>query len=172
MSPLNSSYREISLTQGQVALVDTEDFERINARKWCARWSKGTKSFYAVSRIHLGERKQRTIYMHREVLGLQFMDHKIGEHRDPNQTLDNRHSNLRVSTQSQNGANARKSRRNPKGLKGVSFNCHSRSKRLWTARIMVKGKSIWLGRFWTQQEAHEAYKVAAVRFHGEFARFA
>lgn len=30
------------------AVVDSEDFERVNQHRWYAVWSKDTKSFYAV----------------------------------------------------------------------------------------------------------------------------
>lgn len=51
--------KEIPLTQGQVALVDDEDFERVNAFKWCAKWHSKTKSFYAVRSKQLKGKKKR-----------------------------------------------------------------------------------------------------------------
>ncbi|MFH1744454.1 MAG: hypothetical protein ABIH23_36080 [bacterium] len=38
--------KEISLTQGRVALVDDEDFEQVSQWKWCAM--KGRWRYYAV----------------------------------------------------------------------------------------------------------------------------
>jgi hypothetical protein len=40
---------EIELTQGQVALIDDEDFELVSKYKWYARWDSHTESFYAVT---------------------------------------------------------------------------------------------------------------------------
>lgn len=83
------------------------------------------------------------------------IDH-IGE------STDNRLSNLRPATHSENGANKEPKR---PGLTGASF--YKRTGR-WQAYIKKDGKHISLGYFDTAEEAHEAYKKAAVRLHGEF----
>jgi hypothetical protein len=80
---------------------------------------------------------------------------------------DNRLSNLRECTRSQNHANRRKFRCN--GLKGASFHkCSGR----WAAQIGKNGKVIHLGLFNSELEAHNAYMAAAKQLHGEFARAA
>ncbi len=56
--------KEIQLTQGKVALVDDEDFERLNQFKWCAHWNG--KHWYAIRTVYEG--KKKTIRMHREIL--------------------------------------------------------------------------------------------------------
>jgi hypothetical protein len=86
------------------------------------------------------------------------IDHKNGVRND------NRLTNLREATRSQNHAN-RKSNPNRAGLKGVE-----RREDRWSSYIRVKGRSIRLGTFDTPEEAHNAYLAAARRAYGEFAR--
>ena len=88
------------------------------------------------------------------------------DHRDTDQSND-AWDNLRLASNSQNGANARLSKRNKTGLKGVS---------IWQGRYMAQickdHKRYRLGSFDTPEEAHAAYMAAAHRLHGEFARAA
>lgn len=79
---------------------------------------------------------------------------------------DNRISNLREATSTQNHANTRIRSDNKTGMKGVSI--HSGSGR-WRARIMLGRKEKHLGFFETKEEAAEAYKAAAQERFGEFA---
>lgn len=88
------------------------------------------------------------------------------DHIDGN-SLNNRLSNLREATYSQNAANAKKCSTNTSGLKGVSWDRHGRK---WYARICKDGKAHQLGRFNTKEEAHAAYAVAAKTLHGDYAR--
>lgn len=77
-------------------------------------------------------------------------------------STDNRWSNLRLATQSENNMGARPIR---PGLTGASF--HKRSG-LWQAYIKKDGKQISLGYFKTAEEAHAEYKKAAVTIFGAF----
>lgn len=81
---------------------------------------------------------------------------------------DNRWDNLRDAEHYQNRANGRIYKNNTSGLKGVSFD---KSKNKWEAYIRSDNKKVSLGRFATPEEAHEAYKYAAILRYGEFARF-
>lgn len=94
-------------------------------------------------------------------------DHDV-DHRDLDRA-NNRWKNLREATQSQNSANAPLTRRNTSGFKGVSF---EKRRNLFQAYIGVAGRQINLGYFKTAEDAHEAYKRAAVEHFGEFARAA
>ena len=87
------------------------------------------------------------------------------DHRDHDRS-NNRISNLRLATSSQNGQNSIRSRNNISGVKGVHWVW---SRRCWQAQIKVQGKKIWLGYFRSLDEAAAAYKEAAIRYHGEFA---
>ena len=87
------------------------------------------------------------------------------DHRDGDAT-NNRIGNLRLATNAQNSMNSRAQSNNTSGFKGVSF--HKASGR-WRADIRETTQR-WLGLFDTPEEAHEAYKKAAMELHGEFAR--
>jgi HNH endonuclease/AP2 domain len=86
------------------------------------------------------------------------------DHRDGDAT-NNRWTNLRRATPSQNIANSRRSRHNTSGYKGVSF-----YRGRWRAVISNKGRSIYLGTFATPKAAHAAYAAVARKLFGEFAR--
>jgi hypothetical protein len=80
---------------------------------------------------------------------------------------DNRICNLREATQSQNLFNSRKPICNTSGFKGVSW--YERSNK-YRALITVRGARHYLGLFDDPATAHEAYKSASIRLHGEFYR--
>jgi hypothetical protein len=72
--------------------------------------------------------------------------------------LDNKLSNLREATASQNQCN-RKS-------KGYSY--HKGSGK-YQARIQVNGKTTYLGWYDTEQEARKSFEDAQEQYHGDFA---
>jgi hypothetical protein len=83
--------------------------------------------------------------------------------------FDNRLENLRLATHGQNLQNMRLRSRSKAGLKGVRYEA---SRNLWTAEIRANGVRYRLGRFQTKGLAAVARAKAALRYHGEFARFA
>jgi hypothetical protein len=103
--------------------------------------------------------------LHRYVMGLQPGD-KRHVHHVNGDVKDNRRSNLRIVTCSENNRAKPKSKRNTSGLIGVY-------KRLtdgkYVAQIRAwdngKKKSRWLGSYWGKNEAGRAYD-AAVRARG------
>jgi hypothetical protein len=88
------------------------------------------------------------------------------DHRDGN-PANNRWSNLRLATPSQNNTNRRRPRHNTSGFKGVSFDSRAGK---WKATICKEGRTMCLGSFLTPQAAHRAYVKAARKVFGEFAR--
>lgn len=88
------------------------------------------------------------------------------DHRDMD-PANNRWSNLRAATKSENMMNQRAPRHNTSGFKGVTWN--AKEKR-WQAQIQLDGKNHYLGSFLTPEEAKVARDAGAIRLHGEFAR--
>jgi HNH endonuclease/AP2 domain len=79
---------------------------------------------------------------------------------------DNRIANLREASRSQNQANSGLRLGNRSGLKGISRKPYG----TWSAQIFYQGTKHYLGTFATPEEAHAAYREAARRLFGEFAR--
>jgi hypothetical protein len=83
---------------------------------------------------------------------------------------DNRIANLRDATQAENARNRGLQSNNKTGFKGVFTNSVSRINP-YTSHIQSNGKIIFLGTFPTPELAHEAYRAASAKYHGEFGRF-
>jgi hypothetical protein len=155
---------QIELTQGQIALVDPGDQERLARYKWFAHYAPKRGIFYAARNAKIGNKKT-IVWMHREVLGVSDR-HIDVDHRN-RETLDNRRCNLRTASRSQNKANAGLTISNKSGFKGVSW--HSQTGK-WIAMIHPGGKSKYLGLFADKAEAARAYDAAAIREFGDFAK--
>jgi hypothetical protein len=154
--------KEIPLTKGLVALVDDEDYEWLSKMKWCD--SHG----YAVRRARLNDNpsKKYIQQMHRAIVGLGYGEKRFVDHIDGN-GLNNQRSNLRIANDAENGWNRSANKNNKSGFKGVSL--HQSGK--WIAQICASRNRLYLGLFVTPEEAHEAYRAAAAKMHGEFANF-
>jgi hypothetical protein len=153
--------KEIPLTQGMVALVDDEDFERLSQYKWYA-WKSGN-AFYATRNITLRKGVQGQMKMHREILNL--TDRKIYCDHINHNGLDNQKHNLRACTSSENQMNTI-SKTGVSQYKGV---CWYKQGETWAAQIMIHRKRIHLGCYDSEEDAAKAYDEAAKLYFGEFA---
>lgn len=146
----------IELTRGKFAIIDDDDYFWIKAWKWSCN-DQG----YA-RRIRKVKGKCHEVRMHRAIvaapLGLDV------DHIDGNR-LNNRKSNLRLSTRSQNHFNRKPRQKTASGYKGVSW-----SKDRWMVRVVIGGRSKNIGKFNCKHDAAEAYNAAASREYGEFAK--
>lgn len=147
----------VPLTRGAFALVDAADVNRVRGRCWHLHADPG-KPQYARGQFVVGGTKVR-IYMHRflfDVSGKTQVDHKDGD------GLNNRRSNLRVATQTQQNANSRLRSDNASGFRGVG-----RKRGKWRAYIGTRDGLQHLGHFETPIEAAKAYDTAARRIYGD-----
>jgi hypothetical protein len=159
--------KEIPLSKGKVAVVDDEDFEKVNQFKWCA-YKPNTSVWYGMRNEVVGYKKYKAHLLHRVIMDApadKVVDHINGD------GLDNRRANLRLCTRAENNRNVKLRRDTSSKWKGVYFHTDPRRTRPWQAYITVNGKRKSLGYFKTECDAGMAYNVAAFELHGAFARF-
>lgn len=143
--------QKVYLSQGLFALVDDEDFKAVSQFKWCV--SGKSKHKYAVSAAGL---------LHRFVArpsADQDVDHVNGD------GLDNRRSNLRACSHSQNMMNQAKQRGKTSRFKGVHLSASG-----WKAWIHQGGMKVFLGSYDSEIAAAKSYDRAAKVFFGQFAK--
>lgn len=146
---------KIPLTKGYFAIVDLDDYWKVKGVNWHINECDG--KYYARSLKHG--------FMHRYIMSCGvdlYIDHKN------NDGLDNRRSNLRLSNNSLNQANRKKSLNPSTSMyKGVSF---EKSRNKWISKIKCNQKDIWIGRFDTEEEAARAYNDKAFELFGNYSK--
>jgi hypothetical protein len=153
----------VTLTRGCEAVIDAADVPLVDGFNWCILAPRHTK--YAV-RNKREDGILRMHYMHRVIMGVQpgvLIDHISGN------GLDNRRSNLRLASISQNAQNMRLPLTNTSGIRGV---CWAQARGKWMAQITVNRHYINLGYFDKKEDAAAAYVNASAKYHGEFGRVA
>lgn len=150
--------REILLARGKVTIVDDADYNWLSQWKWHI-----SSNGYARRKALKADGTHTTIRMHAQIIG--NMPGLEPDHINGNR-LDNRRSNLRHVTHSQNLANQKKTR-GTSLYKGVDF--HNLTQK-WQARAMKDGKRYYIGLFATEANAALAYNEVAIALFGEFAR--
>ncbi len=152
----NDTPRIIPLTRGQFAIVDAEDYPVLSQYTWFA---EGTdKNYYAVRKEN-----GKSIKMHRQITNAP--DHLVVDHIDHN-GLNNRNTNLRPCTFTQNCQNQRRLSHKTSKYKGVHWH---KGQKKWAAQITSNKKSHHLGYFTNEIDDARAYDRAARKYHGDFA---
>jgi hypothetical protein len=150
----------LELTNGGVTLVDDDIYELVKQHNW-----RRDSAANHVVRTTGPKKNRRLIRLHRFVMKAQsgqIVDHVNGD------VLDNRRENLRFADKSTNAMNRGKQINNKSGYKGVSW---SHAMKKWHAQMMSGVKKVLSSYHSSKEEAHEAYKEAALIFHREYAKF-
>lgn len=108
-------------------------------------------------------------YLHRLIMNCP--NNKEVDHIDKN-TLNNKKSNLRICTHSQNCLNRNSPNiKKTSKYKGVSYrtDINECNKNKWRAQISYKGKKCLIGVFENELDAARAYDKKCLELHGEFA---
>ena len=139
-------------------IIDTEDLNLIKGY----RWTLDGRGYVIGSKRNSKGEKER-IPLHRLVMNAprnKEVDHQL------HNKLDNRKSQLRLSTHAENLRNQKGLQaHNKSGFYGVYLNNNSKR---WVAKIKVDGEEIYLGSFKNAEIASRHYDVASIKYHKEF----
>jgi hypothetical protein len=133
-------------------LIDRKDYDIVKDRRW---------HIYKHGRT-LCARSVEGVFMHH--LLVPGVKSSQARGRIPRDGLDNRRGNLKPARDAQSMANLTSKRSERRAYRGVRFRWNK-----FEARIRHDGKSIYLGRFESRDDAARAYNAAALKYHGEFA---
>lgn len=151
-------------SKGEEFWFDKEDYEII--KNYC--WSFNSTTGYLRAR----ERKTgKYIKFHILIMKHYYPNEKriidhISRPKGNLPVYDNRKSNLRFASSSQNIANGNKRNTNKSGVVGV---CWSNSKNKWRAYLMKDYKQVFSRMFDEFEDAVKARKEAEEKYFGEFA---
>lgn len=149
--------------------IDTEDLQKLIDFKytWYANYRERNNDWYACATIYTeenGKLKHTTIRMHVFLMNTRGKEKVHVDHVDHN-GLNNKKSNLRISTVDQNLHN-RKARNitNKSGYRNVSIARDGR----WEVTLRIKGKQPTLGSFVNVHEAGKYANKMREKYYGEY----
>lgn len=142
---------------GVIFFFDKEDYPKIIQYSWT-----NDAYGYIVAKYTDAYGNTKSIKMHRLVMGVD--DPKVSIDHIHHNLADNRKSELRVVTHSENLQNTKLSEVNTSGHTGVYYNPNNHN---WRALIGINGKSIDLGSYPTKEEAIKAREDGEKKYFGE-----
>lgn len=159
----------VPLTRNKSTIIDDIDSDLIDGRNWLCSINHKNGNHYAYRRDLGGRKDPRTLrYLHRIIIErtigrnikrCECVDHKNGD------SLDNRRSNLRIASRSQNQSNIKRIRAKT-GFKGVV-----KYRNIFAVFCAIQKSKFnrYIGSFDTAEAAAKAYDNEAIRRAGIFA---
>jgi len=155
-------HRKDSSIREEKFIIDLKDLDRVRMYRWCLQSGKYiyNPKVGLLHRFIISPKKEMQV------------DHKDGN------GFNNRRSNLRECTRSQNMGNSKKPVTNTTGFKGVFNSGLSANPELsrkteyypFMSKIKFQNNMIFIGYYMTAEEAAQAYDKKARELFGEFAR--
>ena len=146
-------------SKGEEFYFDLEDYDKIKDYCWCKN-SDG----YIVTNIWKNK-KNYIMFMHRLIMGFPDSCYEVDHRHGKFSRNDNRKSNLRIVTHSQNLMNVGVRENNSSGVTGV---CFEDATQKWRSSITINDKKIDLGRFANFEDAVRVRKDAEEKYFKEF----
>lgn len=141
------------------ALIDLEDIDKVKDFKWCMHSERnGTYTYVTTSNKNCKYTK-----LHRLIMNAS--KNEVVDHINRNQ-LDNRKCNLRLCSNQENLQNCNISKNNTSKCKGVYW---AKDKNKWTVQVSYNGKTKYIGRYNSYEDAVKARIEAAKKYYGDFA---
>lgn len=145
---------------GNVFYFDLEDYNKIKDYNWYVN-----DQHYLLARVNIGNGKIKNVRMHRIIMEVNNSEIEIDHIHGINSRNDNRKSNLRIATHSQNNINKDKTKNNTSGIKGVSWDKRVEK---WRVRISVDNVCYELGFFDNKEDAEKIRQEAEEKYFGEW----
>src|SRR5699024_3118270 len=165
---VNDEYYEMTVNNcDTVYKISKEDYEFAKAKNW---WKDKGNRPYLMAKENGEHLKYHSTLLKDEIRSYSLeenveLDKVVVDHANGDSS-DNRRSNLRLVTQSENNMNKIIQGNNTTGLAGIHW--HSRDK-IWTVYISVDNKRISLGRYYYLRNAVRARVDAEHKYFGEYA---
>lgn len=149
-----NDYIKVKLTNcDEYMLCDIDDWNWLKQYRW------HKYNGYARARLTNNKGKRQNIFFHRQII--ECPRGMVRDHINRNR-LDNRKSNIRITSQQVNVINRGNQVNNTSGYPGVYWD---KSNNKWRAAIWVNYKRIYLGSFDNLKDAIYAKKNAERKYH-------
>ena len=149
-----------------VVLYDDADVEKIEPYNWYIDMRSNTAYVKRNLPRIKSARRPSPVLMHNELMG-PLPQGCVVDHHNRN-GLDNRRTNLRIVTRSQNMMNREKTRQNSTGYKG-GYKTGDSKRNPYSTKIQKDYEVYYLGHYKTAEEAHEVRKKKEEELFREFA---
>ncbi len=154
---LSGEYGVGYTSKGEEFYFDLEDYDLIKDYCWFISDEGYIKAYIPES--------SKIVSLHRIVMNLNDVRYDIDHKNGELSRFDNRKSNLRIATRSQNQMNKAKQKNNTSGVVGVG---RHKATDKWAAYIAIDKKQIHLGLFDKFEDAVKARKEAEDKYFGEW----